>query len=330
MKKFLLIILFTFTSAVSAQFNGGTFNNLMNVGDYSTLELIPGTKMSSEEKKADDLIGDLFGKVGLDTKTNENPIVKVSSFSGKPGQTWKIVRVKDNDFVIFSETYKLALTTDAASQKVFPAPYVKDSDNQIFYIQRDTLKCRYGFYLISKQNGFAVEVDKKSKELLLASKVESNDMQIWIMSLRKKLANKAVEKYLTPDKKNILFGKADILLTDKKNGVYTNWDIINHPTANNIYYIMNSFSKKFLAYLFDENGKVVSGSKLYQASYNKNSGLLFHFKNSPDSNFNYLLLPYPGEDFSVSVEGISPQISLPDSMKASQQWKLEEGTFSLF
>ncbi|MCF8241087.1 MAG: RICIN domain-containing protein [Melioribacteraceae bacterium] len=332
-RKFLIVLMLVSTS-LFAQFQGGTFNNILNLGDHETLELVPGKKMSKEEKAADNLVGDLFGKVGLDTKTNENPLLRLTSFNSTPGQLWKITMVTEGEFVIFNDQYKQALTVEGGSKevnaKVIPENYQKDAQHQIFYVQRDTVKYRYGCYLISKHSGLVLEYNKESKELFQNKMSEGNSYQVWALSLRKKMRNAATGQVIMPEKKNIFFPGAIIGTTSDVKSMYANWNFINHPTASGIYYVMNSFSKQFLTVPKNEEGNVLTGGGIKQMPYNPNGQLLFHFKSVEGSPNTFIFYIYPGEAGALISEENMLKTVPADPTQKNQHWIMEEGTFSLF
>jgi len=333
MKKFVFFILFVVTTTLFAQFNGGTFNNVMNLGDDLALEIIPGTKMSKEEKMADDLVGDLFGKVGMDTKTNENLIIKVSTFMDKPGQTWYIKKVADGEFVIYNEAYKMVLGVESGSNKdkakIVPQGYSEGNASQIFIIQRDTVKYRFGFYLISKHSGLAIQVDKEKKEIYQTKIEEGNAYQVWAMALRKTFVNTASGKYMSPDKTTMLFPGGLIKATSNRKSIYNNWDFIVHPTGSGIFYVRNTFSKKFMNVSKNKEGNLLLGEIVKQTTYDRNGQLLFHFENIEETS-DYMFYCYPGKNVAFTVEGNSLKTVQADSTQETQFWRLGKANFSLF
>lgn len=333
MKKFILSAIILLSTNLFAEFTGGTVNNFMNLGVDLSVELIPGTKMSKEEKLADDLVGDLFGKAGIDTKTNENPIVKTSAFMDRPGQTWYFKKVGYGEFVIYNDAYKMVLGIEGGSTnekvKVVPQSYVEGNASQIFSIQRDTINYRYGFYLISKQSGLALQVDKDNKEIYQTKKQEGNTYQVWIMALRKTLVNTTSGKYMSPDKSTMLFPGGLIKANADKKSIYNNWDFILHPTASGIYYVRNTFSKKFLNVSKNEEGYLLLGEVVKQTSYNRTGQLLFHFR-SVEGTDDYMFYCYPGKNVAFTVDGNSFKTVNADSTQQSQYWKLNKANFSLF
>ncbi|MDZ7765210.1 MAG: RICIN domain-containing protein [Melioribacteraceae bacterium] len=333
MKKLIVSILLLLSTNTFAQFTGGTVNNLMNLGDEQSLELIPGTKMSKEEKLADDLVGDLFGQAGLDTKTNENPIITVSNFMDRPGQTWYLSKVNDGEFVIYNEAHKMVLGIDGASNKdkakIVPQSYVEGNPSQIFAIQRDTVKYRYGFYLISKQSKLALQVDKEKKEIYQTKFDEGNAYQVWVMALRKTFVNSASGKYMTPDKSTIFFPGGLITATANRKSIYNNWDFIVHPTGSGIFYVRNTFSKKFLSVAKNDAGSLLLGEAVKQMSYNRNAQLLFEFDTVEGSD-DYIFYCYPGKQAAFTVDGDALKTVRADTTQQAQYWRLEKANFSLF
>ena len=333
MKKYMFFILIFISTTVHAQFQGATFNNVMNLGEYETLEFVPGTNMSKEEKAADDLVGNLFGKVGLNTKTNEHSLITLSVFMDKPGQVWKFSKVGEGEFVISNENYEQVLAIEGASKnekaKIVPEEYKQGAAHQIFIIRRDTVDYRYGFYLVSKHSGLALQVDKEKKEIYQAKLNEGNAFQVWVMALRKTFVNSGSGKFITPDKSTIFFSGGSVKPTTDGKSVYNNWDFINHPTASFIFYVMNSFSRKFLSVPKDENNNLVLGEGIQQISYYKTGQLLFHFRTLKGTN-DYMFYCYPGTETSFTVDGDVFKTVPSDTTQQLQHWKLGKANFSIF
>lgn len=333
MKNLLLIMLIT-AITVSAQFNGGVYNNFMNVGDMSTLELIPGTKMSKEDKMADDLVGNLFGSMGVNTKTNENPIFTMTSYKNSAGQLWEVVKEAENEFVIYNRKHELAMGIEGASKaadaKVIPTAYKKGDPNTVFILERDTVDYRYGSYLVNKNSGKVVEVNPKTKELFQADKKEGNKYQIWALALRKKLVNVAYNAYLSLEKTNSMFNGAPVILTNDAKSITANWDLINLPTTTGWYYIMNSFSKKFISIKKSPENIIADDAQLFQNGYNKENVLVYSFDAVEGKEGIYYFEPNFGKGKVVEGGAESIKVVLPDSTSNKSLWKLTDGSFSLF
>lgn len=328
-----ILFIIIFTVSLNAQFNGGSFNNIVNLGLESSLELLPGNKMSDEDKKVDDLFGKVFGSMGVDAKSNENPLIHLANYKGKELQTWKITLIAENEFVVFNEHLKLALTLEndgkAEKAKIIPMPYKEGSANQVFNIVRDENTARYGFSFISKISGMAITADEKSKELYQMPKVDGNKFQIWYMSNRNTFRNISESRYLSLNTNEALFSKAQVVLTPKKNIMTSNWDFIAHPTSTGVYYIMNSFSKKFISLPKNQEGEIIEGAKIVQTNYDVSFNLLFHFILTQDKKA-YLIYAYPGNEILVSDVDGTFLTAKPDPEKTNQGWILLQSSASLF
>lgn len=329
MKKLIFFVLSILTTSLLAQFNGGTFNNVMNLGDDLVLELVPGTKMSKEDKAADKLVGDLFGSIGLDTKTNENPIITISTFMDKPGQTWIFNKVAESEFVIYNDNYSQVLGIEGNSNKIVPQNYSEGNAGQVFIIKRDTTKYRFGFYLISKQSGLALQVDKEKKEVYQTKLDEGNAYQVWVMALRKTFFNSASNKFMSPDKSTMLFPGGLIKATADEKSIYNNWDFINHPTGSGIFYIRNTFSKKFVNVSKNEAGNLLLGEVVKQTSYDRDGQLLYHF-DKIEGTSDYIMYCYPGKNVGFTVDGNSLKTVNADATQNTQYWRFAKANFSLF
>lgn len=334
MKQFTFVLILIMSVSLFAQFNGGTFNNVMNIGDKSTLELVPGTKMSKEDKMADDLVGNLFGSMGMDTKTNENPIIQLTSFNPDDKQVWKFHKVADNEFVIYNDNAKLALGIENSSKdagaKVVPMPYNENDPNQIFILDRDTLTYRYGSFWINKNSGLAVEYIKDKKEFVQNNRTEGNAYQVWVLSLRRRFQNKSTERVLAIDKKSWLIPGAEIIETGDAKTTVAQWNMISLPGSTGWYYIQNVMSSQFILIDKNEDGSVPVGAKVYQGKYNRDKLMLFGLFGSDDETYQYRLKVNGNPAVYLSVENGKVTTSADDKTSAAQMFKLANGVFSLF
>jgi len=334
MKQLTTVLFLILSVSLLGQFNGGTYNNILNLGDMSSLEVVPGTKMDKAEKMADDLVGNLFGSMGVNTKTNENPIVKISAWMPNDGHVWRFYKVNDGEYVIFNDTYKLALGVEGAKKddkaKIIPMAYKENDPNQIFVLERDTLTYRYGSFWKNKNSGLVVEIDPKSKELFQTQKVEGNKNQVWAICYRRKLMNKETGGFLAPQRSTALFAGAPIEFTPDAKSIYTNWDMVSLPGSTGWYYMMNVMSKKFMVMEKDENGRAKVGSPIVQGPYNRDKVMLFGLNSTNDEEYPYFLLPNPSENTFMTGSGNNFTGAPVDSTNAGQHWKLVNGTFSLF
>ncbi|GJQ61742.1 MAG: hypothetical protein SCALA702_07950 [Melioribacteraceae bacterium] len=334
MKRFTFVLILIMSVSLFAQFNGGTFNNVMNIGDRSTLELVPGTKMSKEDKMADDVVGDLFGSFGMNTKTNENPIIQMTSFSPNDKQVWKFHKVADNEFVIFNDNAKLALGIENASKdagaKVIPMPYKENDQNQIFILDRDTLTHRYGSYWINKNSGLAVEYIKDKKEFVQNKRTEGNAYQVWQLTLRRRFQNKANERVLAIDKKSWVMPGAEIIHSSNAKATVAQWNMISLPGATGWYYIQNAMSGQFMQMKKNEDGTVPVGATIFQGKYNRDNIMVFGLHGSTDDNFGYRFKVNGNPSVYISVENNKVTTAANDTTSTGQMFKLANGVFSLF
>lgn len=326
----LILILCLFCSVVSAQFNGGTFNNIMNLGDYVSLELVPGTKMSKEDKAVDNLFGKLLGT----EKKNENPIITMNPFMPGNGQTWKIVKVNENEYTIFNAAYELGLGIENSSKnedaKALPVAYNENAADQLFHIVRDTVNFRYGFYFVSKNSGLVLEYDKANKQIIQKKLDYGNANQIWVMSLRKKIRNVQNGNYIVPEKRNAFFPGAALQLTSNSKESHSNWDLINHPTVSGLYYIMNSISKQFLTVPKNSNSEIQVGVQANQNRYNKDGQILYQMRFPDKNSAAFIIMLYPEKKYSLINSDNNLKIDVIDETNTNQHWIIEEGSFTLF
>ncbi len=325
-----IILIVLLTSNLFSQFNGGKFNNVLNLGEYKTLELIPGQKVSDESKKVDDIFGSILGT----PKTNENPIITVGLFMKNAGQLWNVTKVSDNEYVIFNDSYKMALSIEGSSKeenaKVIPEQYIKDAPQQVFHMIRDSVNFRYGFYLKSKHSGLTLQVDKSSKQITQTKMDYGNPFQVWAFSLRKKIRNSSSNQYIAPEKNKAILAGVKLQMTKDEKSTFNNWEFINHPTASGIYYIMNSVSKFFITVPKNSQGEIETGIGIKQLNYDKNGQLLFQFKTVSEGSNRYLISVYPDGNYSFIDMGNSLEIIQTENSKIEQQWLIEDGSFSLF
>lgn len=330
MYRHLFLAALFLTASLAAQFNGGTYNNFFNLGDYESLDLVPGKKMDAESKAVEDL----FEKVLGTQKTNEETIVSVSSYAGKNGQVWKITKVAEGEYVLFNDTYKLAIGIEGSSKnenaKAVPEAYQKDLNSQIFFIERDTINYRFGFYLISKNSGLVLEVDKNSKEIKQKKMTYGNPYQVWAMGLRKKIKNVSTGEYIVPDLSKAILPGAEIHLTKDSKSIYTNWEFINHPAVSGIYFMMNSISKKFLTVQKNETGGAAVDQEIIQWNYDRNGLIIFQFGTVENSSNNYNVFIYPEKNNSFTIDKNKLLIAPLNASDEKQQWQLENGSFTLF
>jgi hypothetical protein len=266
-------------------------------------------------QKGDD-VDALFDEIGLTSAdARKEDIYTGMMFMNNASQTFSVKKIEENYYTITNKLTGNVLTVEGAGKKeganVIPAKF-NDGDNQKFAIVRDTVKYRYGAFIIAKHSGMALTLNDKGS--VVQKKFDPNDKsQVWGFSYRMVWKNDA--GYLGLKKLGMF--KEDAVLC--KNDKTASWSYIAHPASPNVYYIMNSKSKMFLMTeeVLDKNNAKDS-YKLVQSPYTKGTKqvMLFYMVYSDETKTKVKLVELTSK-YVVDVDKETSNLILVPSEKAS-------------
>jgi len=302
-----IVILFC-TTIYSQKITEGKYNCIFNMAAYETMEAKP-------DQKGDQVDG-LFDKIGLSSAdARKGDIYTGLSFMNNPAQNFSIKMVEDRYYIIANQLTNNVLTVENESLKEFgnviPAVY-RQGNHQKFAIVRDTLKHRYGAFIIAKHSGMALTLNDKGS--VVQKKLNPEDRtQVWCFSER--IVWKNDIGFLGV--KRLTIGKEEAVLTNDNKT--TSWSFIAHPSWEAAFYVMNSNSKQFLMTQEAYDSKNPQKSyKLIQSQYVKGTNQLmnFYMVNADDSKTKVKIFEATSR-YVVDVDAVTKNLILVPEEKAS-------------
>lgn len=310
MKKILTVLfLFVIASGLQAQkITERSYNCIFNLEDKSPME-------ARAEQKGDETDA-LFDKIGLSSSdSRKGDIFKGMMFMNNDAQTFTVKMVEPGYYTITNKLTNMVLTVDGSSDadgaNVIPAVY-NNADNQKFGIVRDTTNYRYAGYIIAKHSKKLLGLNDKGS--VVQKSFDPNDKsQIWAFSYRMAFNNG--KGYLGLEKLSMI--PVDAKMTSNKKT--SNWGFIAHPSAEGIYYLMNSNTFQLLMTKegFDKNNMLDSYT-LKQSYYKKGmtNMMLFSMVYADEKHEALKLVEYFSK-YTVDVDPATNNIILVPEEKLS-------------